>query len=170
VYRQVDGPQVMVLEEHDGALRMENGPVLAAASPSTMRLGGATMEFDIDGVASRARVTGATIRPRTYERVARATPTAIELGVFAGRYRSDEADVSIDLVVEGGVLTAKRAPADVLPLTPLFADAFASPLGPIRFTRGAGGTVTTFHVSTDRAWDVVFVRERDASGRATARP
>ena len=159
IYRQVDGPQVLVLNEADGALRVSDGPVLSAVSPTAMRLGNATVEFGADGVATRARVSGASIKPRTYERVPRATPTAADLRAFAGRYRSDEADVSIEVVVENGALVVMRAPADTMPLTPLYADAFASDLGTIRFDRGPRGAVTALRVSTDRAWDVAFVRQ-----------
>jgi hypothetical protein len=162
----VDGPRVLVLEERDGALRTGDGAVLEAVSERTMRLGGAAIEFGADGVPARARVTGANIRPRTYERVARMAPTVARLGAFVGRYRSDEADVSFDLVVDGGTLSMRRAPDEAWALTPLFADAFASPIGTLRFTRDAAGAVTSMHVATDRAWDVVFTKEGRAGARA----
>ena len=80
------------------------------------------------------------------------------LADYAGNYDSDEAETTLVAAAENGALVLKRRPDSVIRLTPVYADAFQSSLGFIRFHRSIGGQVTELSVTQDRVWDMGFVR------------
>jgi hypothetical protein len=86
-----------------------------------------------------------------------AKPSADQLAALAGHYASDEAEVMMEVAVEGAGLVLKRRPDTVIRLTPVYADAFRGPIGLVRFYR-EGGAVTSFGISQDRVWDLRFTR------------
>jgi CubicO group peptidase (beta-lactamase class C family) len=87
-------------------------------------------------------------------------PTAEDLSAFAGTYYSDDAEVTLRVVVEDGELVILRRPSDRFPLTPSSQDAtFEGSLGEIRFIRDdTRGPATQFSVSQARVHDMRFVR------------
>jgi CubicO group peptidase (beta-lactamase class C family) len=148
-------------------LRVEGAPLPAgmlvgtSASSFTSFNGDRTYEFGPSGRLS-VRMPNGTVQ--RYERVEPARPTAQELAALAGTYSSDEAEVTLNVVVmEDGRLEVTRRPDTRLTLMPLYADAFTAPgLGLVRFRRDARGNVTGLSVTTGRVWDLRFAR--------TARP
>jgi CubicO group peptidase (beta-lactamase class C family) len=118
--------------------------------------GDRTFRFEPGGRLSVASQNGTT---RRLERVEPATPTLQDLKVFPGTYVSDEAEVTLQVIVEGGVLKVTRRPEAKLTLRPLYKDAFAAQgLGVVRFHRGANGAVSGLSVTLDRVWDLRFAR------------
>ena len=85
-------------------------------------------------------------------------PDAQALAAYVGFYSSDEVEAVLGVAVENGTLVVMRRPDTKGPLTPVYADAFASPLGFVRFHRDAGGKVTGLSLVNDRVWDMRFER------------
>jgi hypothetical protein len=84
------------------------------------------------------------------------TPTAAEAAQYAGRYVSDEAEATITVVADGGVLRTRDRLGDLRPLTPVYKDAFASGGSILTFIRDAAGKVVALSAGSDRAWSVRF--------------
>lgn len=141
------------------ALRMTPGGALQPQSGSTFRSpGGAAIEFSGTAGAMTMRVRSANGTEDTWERVERAKPTPEELAEYAGTYQSADAEATVTIAVEGSALKIKARPDLIQTLSPLYADAFDSPLGVVIFRRDARRQVTAFSVVLDRAWDVRFDR------------
>jgi CubicO group peptidase (beta-lactamase class C family) len=141
----------------DGArVRAERGPMLFADSGTTFTTSNGT-RWQFDGVGG-VRITDPFARVDLLEKVTPARPAAADLRAYEGTYTSDEAETSLTLVVDGDTLTLKRRPDTVMRLSPLYADAFAAPLGTIVFRRDPAGRVTALSVLQDRVWDLRFVR------------
>ncbi len=86
-------------------------------------------------------------------------PSAADLAVFAGAYTSDEADTTLNVVVQGDSLMLKRRPDSTTRLRPTVPDTFsAEPLGSVKFIRDAEGRVTGMSISRDRVFDLRFTR------------
>ena len=110
-----------------------------------------------------------------YERVAPFTPAASELAPFAGRYESEEADVRLDVAVEGGSLVMTRQPGALvsgpasLTLKPVYADAFvAAGIALVRFHRDAAGAVTEVSFVGQSVWNQRFIRRARGGAGAGA--
>lgn len=85
-------------------------------------------------------------------------PTATELASFSGEWRSDEAQSSISLAVEGDKAFIVIRPVAKLPLTPIFKDHFSTQGYVIWFTRDTDGKIKEMHVGTGRMRDMLFER------------
>jgi CubicO group peptidase (beta-lactamase class C family) len=86
-------------------------------------------------------------------------PTAAELQSFAGSYRSDEAETTFVVKVDGDALILTRRPDTVIRLRPTTGDAFAaSSLGTVRFIRTPSGALE-LSVSEARVFDLRFRRQ-----------
>lgn len=162
LYRSTKTGEAMALVSDKDTLRVQGGTPLTALSGSRFQMGAndTVIEFDDEGSrpSARARVLRPNGTREEYERVEAVRPTPEQLAEYAGLYTSDEVEVALTAVVEGGELTVRRRPDTSVTLRPLYADAFASSLGTIRFHRDEGGRVVALGVVTDRAWDVRFAR------------
>jgi CubicO group peptidase (beta-lactamase class C family) len=156
------GNLVSIVREQDG-LRVAGGPQLVPTAPGRFDFGGSVAEtFPESGMpVTRIRVSESSGSEDVYERVTRAKPSLDQLTQYAGTYRTPEVEGDLRVVVEKGTLTILQRPDRAIPLRPLYADAFGSPLGLVRFARDAGGRPTHLSVGTDRAWDVRFARVPD---------
>ena len=85
--------------------------------------------------------------------------TSTELNEFAGVYASDEAEVTLRVVLENGSLVIHRRPDASFPLKPTYTDAFESQLGNIHFLRDAAGKIVAFSLGESRVWDLRFTRQ-----------
>jgi CubicO group peptidase (beta-lactamase class C family) len=85
-------------------------------------------------------------------------PGSVNLADYAGRYRSDELDVTYQIQPLGERLTLKRGWESAAPLLPIYPDGFSVQGRTIRFMRDAAGRVTGFRVFAGRALDVRFTR------------
>jgi CubicO group peptidase (beta-lactamase class C family) len=113
-------------------------------------------EFAGDRMRIHNEIDGGT----WYERVKPWTPAATDLQPLAGEYTSDEAETTLRIAVEGGRLVMHRRPDNVIPLTPVYEDAFHSSLGMVRFVRDKSGTINELSVSESRVWDLSFRKVR----------
>jgi CubicO group peptidase (beta-lactamase class C family) len=105
---------------------------------------------------SRMRIPSEMDGGTWYEWVPPWTPAPADLASLAGEYSSDEAEVTLRVALEHGVLVIHRRPNDSIPLTPAYQDAFRSSMGVVRFLRDSSGKATELSVSESRVWDLRF--------------
>ena len=116
---------------------------------------GGYLTFENDTVRMGPTPTGGNV----FVRMPSFTPTAAELGAYAGIYRSDEIEPSFQIVAKNGNLALMRLKAAPSTLDPLFLDTFSSPAGVIRFTRDAQGRVTGFVLEAGRVRGMKFWKD-----------
>lgn len=117
-----------------------------------------TFTFDKDGrpIAGEARTSDGEVTRFTAQ--SEWKPTASELASFSGEWRSDEAQSSVNLAVEGDKAFIVIRPVAKLPLTPIYKDHFSTQGYVVWFTRDASGNVSDMHVGTGRMRDMLFTR------------
>jgi len=142
------------------------------------RVGARTVAFDgltssrrpdapfpgIEGDATGLRVLGADGDTVTYTLASKTSwqPSAGDLQVFTGSYRTDEIPATWTAAIDAGRLTLAVRPGMRRILTPAYPDAFTAPgIGVVWFTRDAGGRVTAMHFGAARLWDLQFDRVRE---------
>jgi CubicO group peptidase (beta-lactamase class C family) len=100
--------------------------------------------------------------PSIYRRVPEWTPAADDLAALAGRYRSDELEVTWELRVSGDSLILHRRKFPASRLVPLLKDRYQASTGMgfvVQVTRDAGGRVSGNTVGSGRVRRMPFVRE-----------
>jgi hypothetical protein len=158
LYRDVARGIVTTIARDGSKLRLNNerGQELFATSATRfITAGDNTYEFDGRGAL---RVTDQYGTVDQLERVERASPTVDQLRALVGSYRSDEAETTFTVALDGSTLVMKQRPDRVIRLTPLYADAFSGSVGTIVFRREASGRVNALSVIQDRVWDLRFAR------------
>ena len=105
----------------------------------------------------------------TFERVARASPAAAQLGELAGTYANDEVETEVTVSLDGDALVIRSRPDTSRRLTPLYADAFSGSGGTVIFRRDPQGRVQGFSLVQDRVWDLRFTRREPPAATATNR-
>jgi CubicO group peptidase (beta-lactamase class C family) len=156
----VTGDVLAITRDGDG-LRADEDTRLTALSRERFSLGTSrTIAFE----GSLAHVTASNGIVTLYERVAEAHPAPADLLELAGEYVSDEAETSFRIVARNGVLELKRRPDTTIQLTPLYADAFDSEIGLVRFHRDRAGQVETLGITSERVWDLRFARQPSPGG------
>ncbi|MFO8174919.1 MAG: hypothetical protein R6T96_11595, partial [Longimicrobiales bacterium] len=83
-------------------------------------------------------------------------PTAAQLTEYAGAFRSDEAEATFSVAVEGGSLVMKDRWGQAEVLEPLYPDAFGSRGTIWIYRRNASGRITELSLSQSRVWDLRF--------------
>jgi hypothetical protein len=154
------------VEVEDGLLRTRGtiGMRLIPTGESRFRRAGRTDEFVVEAVPGGGLELREVVDegdPTTFVAVTRVDPSPAELEAFAGRYRSEELDVTYTVEVVDGELVVRRPIVRDWTLAPTFADAFGVEQGGggnLVFRRGADGAVTGFAYSSGRILDVVFER------------
>lgn len=110
----------------------------------------------VDALLDRAPGPAANPPAATLQ-VAPAPPAS--LGEYPGRYRSTEADVAFDAVVQEGRLVLLGPVGRRVVLTPAGTDRFTGGGAELEFTRDASGRLDGIHWTVARARNVRFVRE-----------
>jgi CubicO group peptidase (beta-lactamase class C family) len=87
-------------------------------------------------------------------------PTPAELAEYTGAYRSDEAEATYTVVVEGGALVVKDRYGSGRHPVPAYPDAFSDRGTMYIFRRDDAGRVTALSLSQSRVWDMRFRRIR----------
>jgi CubicO group peptidase (beta-lactamase class C family) len=154
-------------------LKVENGRLIRTAgglpAPATFMSDG-TIEFPTP--PSRFRIAEAGISqvtaieertvsgpPVRYRRVEKAAVAPSELQALAGRYRSEELDITYRLAFDGGRLTlATLQSPEPIALTPVRRDWLDMPFGRLRVVRAPGGRPAAILVTTGRARNLRFDR------------
>jgi CubicO group peptidase (beta-lactamase class C family) len=148
-----------------GTLRM-GGRELTPLAPDRFRIGDLPIELlfsPAEGAAPR-RLTWRDVADEVYVAVPDFDATKVRRTDYVGTYRSDELDTSWIFRVRGGELVVRGWRGEIGRLHPALADGFS--LRPVsdlaralvRFTRGAGGDVTGFTLSTERCEGIRFVK------------
>ncbi len=160
-YEDTRWHSISVLDTAGGVLRLSGTPVRARRDGS-YQVGGQHVRL-----AAGSHTTPRSIRTVTsdgdsvvhvWRAAERWQPTNAELATLAGRYRSDELDITFSVRVRDGklVVSPRHGVDDVL--TPTVKDAFDGGDNAVWFTRGKGGKVTAMHFGASRVWDLVSVR------------
>jgi Domain of unknown function (DUF3471) len=118
-----------------------------ALSVADMYLGSA-IKTDIAPAAARSR-----------PEIPSFTPDTKDLAAYAGRYYSEEAEVSYVVAVEGDAIVIKRRPDATIRLRPTKKDEFASAAGTVVFVRDPSGAVNELSLRGGRVFDMRFKRE-----------
>jgi len=144
----------------NGGLKM-NGGVFLPQSDGTFAIGPNRFTFKMENgvpVTAEANI-GGDVRKYTFQK--EWTPAADELNAFAGKFYSDEADATAEIVVENGkIFLTQRTTGDRTQLEPLYKDHFEVGEGPgtiVWFTRDPGGKFT-MHIGTSRLRDMPFAK------------
>lgn len=128
----------------------ENAFRMVISSQVEVRFEGEKMLVDVAGEGTSV-----------FERVEEAHYSDQDLAAFAGRYYSEELDVSKELKAEDGALTYPRRSGGTLRFAPRFADYFSNDglHASFHFQRGEDGRPTGFTLSTGRVKDILYVRQ-----------
>ena len=156
LYRSLKPANVVTISVQTDRLVSSSFGALTRVSRHRFDAGGAYV-LDFDG--RFLRVTDEFGTADDYERVEPWKPGAQELKPIAGRYVSDELQLTVNLTLEGDRLVVNRGPAGTLLLNPVFPDGFQSGAGWVVVRRDAAGRVTGFSVNQDRVWDLRFTRQ-----------
>ena len=120
---------------------------------------GSTWVFDFDGRGG-LRITDEFGTSDAFERVTLWKPGLQDLKPIAGRYLSEELDLTVHVTLDGDRLVVRR-PGGTLVLTPVFPDGFQSGAGWVIVRRDPSGRVTGLSVNQERVWDLRFTRQPD---------
>ena len=93
-----------------------------------------------------------------YERVEPWKPGVEELKPIAGRYVSDELQLTVQVTMDGDRLIVRRSGVTLV-LIPVFPDGFQSGAGWVLVRRDAAGRVIGLSVNQERVWDLRFTRQ-----------
>lgn len=151
-----------------GVLMVENGKLtanqgndrapLVPIGPNVFVLRPQRQYFTFD--EKGARVGNAPGAGERFERVQKFTPTAAQLGEFAGAYRSEELDITYRIRLDGSTLRLDRLKNRPSTLAPMVSDTFNAPgLGVLRFSRDASGKIDGFRLEAGRVRGLHFTRE-----------
>jgi hypothetical protein len=154
------------LEVRDTVLGLTGTPtMLVPTSESTFRWSNANITLTFmagrDGTVELEEVTPNGDK-FTYRRMPAPKTDARSLAALTGAYVSDELDTTWRIESKDGRLVVRRTAVPDVILQPVFADAFNSPLGVLRFQR-SGGRVTGLVVGAGRVTGFVFRKASAAS-------
>ena len=165
-----------------GRLAADSGFAVWRANGATtvLRDGGSGRWQLGTGAASLMPLAGGAMRyrsgngePSIYRPVAASAPTREELAAIAGRYRSDELEVTWELRVQGDSLMLHRRKFAPSALAPLFKDRYQATEGlgfVVQVQRDARGRVSGLTVGSGRVRRMLFLREVPPAAARPARP
>jgi len=159
-YRDVVNGLWVALAFRDGKLRF-GGLALSPVSAVRFEAPGGAVVFDEAPAGGGRPALTMTIGgggAARMEPVATWTPAAADLAAFSGAYRSDEAEVTYRIVVDGGALVLVDRYGDRNALRPVYQDAFDGLGGTIIFRRDARKRVRGLSLSGARVWDLRFAK------------
>jgi YD repeat-containing protein len=103
----------------------------------------------------RLAADGDTVR---YEPMTPAAPAARDLGAYAGRWQSEDADAAWQVRAAGDTLLLRDPRGREVPLAPAWRDAFTAEGTTWRFERDDAGRVVRLVATQDRVWSMPFTR------------
>lgn len=139
-----------------GSISVAGGTPLTATSPDTFTRGLTTIRFAGDDAFT---VDGADGVSR-YRRLVPYLPDAADLDQFTGRFASDEALAAYMVTQRNGSLEAQlvERPHVLVPLVPLYRDAFMAGTVLVRFTRDRKGGIDGLTLGNERVRALQFRR------------
>jgi CubicO group peptidase (beta-lactamase class C family) len=157
LYRSLKPAGIVTISVQKDRLASSNFGLLTRVARHRFDAGGAyVLEFD----GRFLRVTDEFGTADDYERVEPWMPGAQELKPIAGRYVSDELQLTVQVTFDGDRLIIRR-PEGSLVLIPRFPDGFQSGAGWVIVRRDASGRVVGLSVNQERVWDLRFTRQGD---------
>jgi CubicO group peptidase (beta-lactamase class C family) len=162
LYRSDRDHSTVVVKLVDGQLQMAGHCCLRNTSAKQFVLDSSNAVNEFETSAS-GKVTGIRMESQVdgfhhYEKVGMGSPSRADLQSMVGQYVSNEAEVTLSVVIGPEGLTIHRRPDSVISLQPTYRDGFSSSLGTIRFFRDTAGKVTEMSISEDRLWDLRLKR------------
>jgi CubicO group peptidase (beta-lactamase class C family) len=155
LYRSLTPAAVVTISVQKDQLASSSFGPLTRVARHRFDAGGAyVLEFD----GRFLRVTDEFGTADDYERVEPWKPGVQELQPIAGRYASDELQMTVEVVLDGERLVVRRG-TDTVQLAPVFPDGFSSGAGWVVVRRDASGRIVGFSVNQDRIWDLRFTRQ-----------
>jgi CubicO group peptidase (beta-lactamase class C family) len=158
LYRSLKPAGVLTITEQKGSLVSTTAGSLNRRSALRFEAG-ADFAYEFDG-SGGLRVTDEFGTSDVYERVLPWKPAIRDLKPIAGRYVSDELELTVNVDLDGDRLVVKR-PERAVTLTPVFPDGFQSAAGWVIVRRDASGRVIGLSVNQERVWDLRFTRQAD---------
>jgi CubicO group peptidase (beta-lactamase class C family) len=147
------------IEARDTVLALSGAPAaMVALGENRFRNGGATLLFNRVNGAMQLEETLPNGEKIVYQRMPAPRTDAQSLAAYAGTYYSDEIAFSWRIESRDGTLLVRLGTRNPVPLQPVFADAFLSPAGVLRFQRARDGSVTGFIVGAGRVTGFRFER------------
>jgi CubicO group peptidase (beta-lactamase class C family) len=158
LYKEVNGFDTQELIWKDSALRIANNKLaLKAVSTNSFFIENILFDFpEGNGTPGSVRLTNPAGDTSTFVRVIPFAPDEKTLAVFAGTYFSEEADVTIQLFVKDGQLQISRDAGILIPLKPVYLNAFETGSQDQLLFKMTGNTVSGFGWSISRAYNVWF--------------
>ena len=162
-YRNTRSQALVRLTADSGRLRLGNRVLVPVSERRFVATNGTSLDFEsLPGPESRAAAIlttpdGDVVR---LEPVPDFRPTPSQLAVYAGTYRSDEAEATYVVEVDGPDLVIKDRYGRARRLAPAYPDAFDGRGGVYIFRRDAAGAVIALSLSQGRVWDMRFRRVR----------
>lgn len=148
------------------------GPIRVSVQDSVLRVGSqrlvslaenafaaGAMRAEFAQNATVLRLIGPDGDTAEYVRVAEWSPSVAELQEFAGRYSSDEAEVTFTIAVREGRLVRIDRYGQTANLIPSYKDAFAQGGVLVTFRRNAAGRVIGMSLGLGRVRDLRFERQ-----------
>lgn len=145
----------------EGQLRAAGVP-LTPVSPTRFEGAGAYV-LEFDEPASEDSRPSAFLMSQVLDRarlepIEIADPSPEQLAEYVGAYRSEEAEVTYWIEVDGGQLRSRQRYDVTISLTPAYEDAFTGFGATFIFDRDGSGRVTGFTMSRGRVWGLGFER------------
>jgi hypothetical protein len=158
IYKKVNGFDTQELIWKDSALRIANNKLaLNAVSPNSFYLENIRFDFPSNaGNPASLKLTNPAGDTSTYLRVNSFTPDEKALALYTGTYLSEEADVTIRIVLKDGKLQINRDAGILIPLNPLYLNCFETNDQDQLLFKKNETSVTGFGWSISRAYDVWF--------------
>ena len=162
LYREVDTGDPLRITVEDGALRV-SGQRLVARSANEFQVGVSERRLLFGAGSGQGRPTideyTGEYYDNTYEPVDEFAPSTAQLGRYRGTFRSNDAETTLQVVVDDGRLVALRRPDARFGLEPVYEHAFdAEGLGRLRFDVGANGRAAALGIRQGRVYDLRFQR------------
>ncbi len=162
-YRDIVRRTVWHFSVHDGALRVEGGPIPMTLSPVDAHHFVAVdapvpVEAYVVPDGSGFRISVNDVAWGTLEPVETVSPSPETLAEYVGRYYSEELDATFTLAVDGDALTLHRGQMPSERLAPTTADAFQRDGMTLEFSR-TDGRLSGITLTSGRVRGVVLTRE-----------
>jgi hypothetical protein len=161
LYRSTRDHNALRLAVVNGALATDaaGAATLVARSTTSFAMGRSRIDFDAAGTGRTGfRMTGTDGDVVRWEPVEEFAPTAQQLAEYAGSYRSDEAEATYTISVEGDHLVLLRRFGGRDELRLLYRDVFEGGGARFRFVRDDAGRIAQLSAIADRVWDLRFRR------------
>lgn len=157
LFRDPDTGETRTLRVVGGVLR-DGGAELDPVSALTFEVGTSGRRYEFERDLQRFALDSWQYTRQLYERVEPWAPAPSDLREFVGTYRSEDAETTFVITVEGSELAVWQRPDDTRTFRAVYRDGFRSGGNILRFRRGPDGSVDALSLSLGRVYDMRFDR------------